>query len=121
VVATDVCGDALALAARNAQANDARIETAMVDWAEPGQLLGRAPFDLALAADVFYERDSVAQLQSLLPRLTPEAWIADPGRPGADAFLEAAARRWSIDTRVRGVVRIHRLRSRPAATSRSGT
>jgi predicted nicotinamide N-methyase len=109
VLATDTCAEALTLVARNARANDVRIETATVDWAEPDQLLTRAPFDLVLAADVLYKRASVALLLSLLPRLAPEAWLADPGRPAADAFVEQASRRWSVETRVRDVVRVHRL------------
>jgi predicted nicotinamide N-methyase len=109
VLATDSCAEALVLAIRNADANDVRIETATVDWAEPDDLLGRAPFDLVLAADVLYERASVAPLLSLLPRLAPEAWLADPGRPAAGVFVEQAGRRWPVEARVRGVVRIHRL------------
>jgi predicted nicotinamide N-methyase len=109
VFATDACAEALALVARNAEANDVRLETATVDWAEPNELVRRAPFDLVLAADVFYERANVALLLSLLPRLAREAWIADPGRPAAGAFVEQAGRRWPVETRVRGVVRIHRL------------
>jgi predicted nicotinamide N-methyase len=109
VLATDTCAEALTLVARNARANEVRIETATVDWAEPDQLLTRAPFDLVLAADVLYKRASVALLLSLLPRLAPEAWLADPGRPAADAFVEQASRRWSVETRVRDVVRVHRL------------
>ena len=110
VLATDACPEALRLAARNARANGVHIETATVDWAAPGELGGRAPFDLVLAADVLYERAAVARLLSLLPQLAPEAWLADPGRPAAGAFLEQANRRWRVETRVRGVVRIHRLR-----------
>jgi predicted nicotinamide N-methyase len=138
VLATDACPEALALAERNARANGVRIETAAVDWAKhgtlagggradvlapgelasdgpadvlgPGELAHRGHFDVALAADVLYERASVAPLLSLLPELAPEALLADPGRPAAGAFLEQASRRWSVDTRVRGVVRIHRLR-----------
>jgi predicted nicotinamide N-methyase len=112
VLATDGCGEALALAERNARANGARIETAEVDWATPDALLERGPFDLALAADVLYERGSVAALLSLLPRLATEVWLADPGRPAAGAFLEQAARRWAIETTERGVVSLHRLRAR---------
>jgi hypothetical protein len=63
-----------------------------------------------LAADVLYERASVAPLLSLLPRLAPEAWLADPGRPAAEAFVAEAGRCWQVDTRVRGIVRIYRLR-----------
>jgi predicted nicotinamide N-methyase len=109
VLATDTCAEALALVARNARANELPIETARVDWTEPGELLEQAPFDLALAADVLYERASVAALLELLPRLAPEAWLADPGRPAAGAFAEQADRRWRVETRVRDVVRIYRL------------
>jgi predicted nicotinamide N-methyase len=109
VLAADASADALTLVERNAHANDVRIETATVDWAEPDELLRRAPFDLVLAADVLYERASVAPLLALLPRLAPEAWLADPGRPAAGAFLEQAGRRWPVETRVRDVIRVHRL------------
>jgi predicted nicotinamide N-methyase len=110
VLATDSCAEALELVARSAEANGVRVETAAVDWAEPDELLRRAPFDLVLAADVLYERASVARLLSLLLRLAPSAWLADPGRPAAGAFLEQASRRWQVETRVRGVVQLHRLR-----------
>jgi predicted nicotinamide N-methyase len=120
VLATDVSPEALALAKRNARGNGVRIETAAIDWADPGAAAGPVPgsgrvagrdrFDLVVAADVLYERSAVAPLLSLLPLLAPEAWLADPGRPAAGAFLEQASRRWPVDTRVRGVVRIHRLR-----------
>ena len=109
VLATDACAEALTLVARNAHANDVRIETATVDWAEPDELVRRAPFDLVLAADVLYERTSVALLLSLLPRLGREAWLADPGRPAAGAFVEQAGRRWPVETRVRDDLRVHRL------------
>jgi predicted nicotinamide N-methyase len=107
VLATDACPEALALAKRNARANGVRIETTTFHWDAPGKL---GPFDLVLAADVLYERSAVAPLLSLLPRLAPEALLADPGRSAAGAFLEQARLRWPVDTRVRGVVRIHRLR-----------
>jgi predicted nicotinamide N-methyase len=113
VLATDACPEALALVARNARGNGVRVETAAVEWAEPGQLVARGPFDVVLAADVLYERAGVASLLSLLPRLAPEAWLADPGRPAADAFLEQARGRWRVETRVRDPIRIHRLRFAP--------
>jgi predicted nicotinamide N-methyase len=109
VLATDACAEALTVVARNASANDVRIETAIVDWTKPDVLVRRAPFDLVLAADVLYERASVAPLLSLLPRLGREAWLADPGRPAAGAFVEQAGRRWPVETRVRDVVQVHRL------------
>jgi predicted nicotinamide N-methyase len=111
VLATDSSPEALELVALSAEENGVRVETALVDWTDPGALVGRAPFDLVLAADVLYERASVAQLLALLPRLASSAWLADPGRPAAGAFLEEAERRgWRVETRERGVVRLHRLR-----------
>ncbi len=110
VLATDASGEALTLVERNARGNGVRIETATIDWADPDELVGRAPFDLVLAADVLYERSSVAPLLSLLPRLAPEAWLADPGRPAAGAFAEQAGHRWPVETRIRGVVTLRRLR-----------
>ena len=111
VLATDGCAETLELVARNAEANGVELETAAVDWTEPGELLERAPLDLVLAADVLYERANVAVLLELLPRLAPTAWLADPGRPAAGAFMEQARLRgWQADTSVRGVVQIHRLR-----------
>jgi predicted nicotinamide N-methyase len=116
VLATDACAEALPLVERNARENGVGVETATVDWKRPDDLLERAPFDVVLAADVLYERGSVAPLLSLLPRLAPEAWLADPGRPAAGVFLEQAGRRgWRIETRMRGVVRLHRLRFRITA------
>lgn len=110
VLATDESAEALTLVARNACENRVPVETAIVDWTEPDAIVRRAPFDVVLAADVLYEDASVEPLLSLLPRLTPQAWLADPGRPAADAFVEQAGRRgWTVETRVRDVVRIHRL------------
>jgi predicted nicotinamide N-methyase len=113
VLATDVSDEALELVARNADENGVSLETAAVDWAEPAMLLERAPFDITLAADVLYEESSVAPLLTLLPRLAPEAVIADPGRPTATAFLEEAKRRWRVETSVRDVVQVHRIRFNP--------
>jgi len=110
VLATDESTEALELVERNARANGVRLDTAAVDWAAPEALVERAPFDLVLAADVLYERPAVALLLSLLPRLASGAWLADPGRPAADAFIEQAERRWQVETCERGVVRLHRLR-----------
>jgi predicted nicotinamide N-methyase len=110
VIATDGDIDALDLVRRNAEANGVRVETAAVDWADPDDLVERGPFDLVLAADVLYERPSVALLLDLVPRLASQAWVADPGRPAANAFFEQAGRRWTIETRTRGVVSLHRIR-----------
>jgi predicted nicotinamide N-methyase len=109
VIATDGDIDALGLVSRNAEANGVELETAAVDWADPDELVDRGPFDLVLCSDILYERPSVALLLNLLPRLAPVAWVADPGRPAAEAFMEQATRRWQIETHVRGVVQLHRI------------
>jgi predicted nicotinamide N-methyase len=109
VLATDSSFEALELLVCNASRNGLDVGTAQVDWASPAGLLARAPFDLVLAADVLYERASVAQLLALLPRLAPRVLLADPGRPAADAFLAEARRRWTVETQGRGVVNIHTL------------
>ena len=109
VLATDVCPEALGLAELGAHENGVELQTALADWTAAEELVERGPFDLVLAADVLYERPAVAALLSLLPRLGPRAWIADPGRPAAEAFIAEAEKRWSVETSVRGVVRIHRL------------
>jgi predicted nicotinamide N-methyase len=109
VTATDNDPDALELVARNAERNGLQVATAAIDWAAPDELIARAPFALVLAADVLYERSSAAALLELLPRLAPQAWVADPGRPAADAFLERACERWAVQESTRGVVTIYRL------------
>lgn len=109
VIATDGDIDALGLVRRNAEANGVELETAAVDWADPDELVERGPFDLVLCSDILYERPSVALLLELLPRLAPVAWVADPGRPAAEAFMEQATRRWPIETHIRGVVQVHRI------------
>lgn len=114
VLATDDSEEALALADRSALANDVDLETAAIDWTQPDELVERGPFDLVLASDVLYERSNVGPLLTLLPRLAREVWLAEPGRPAAVPFLDQAGSRWSIETRTRDVVRIHRLRHLPA-------
>jgi predicted nicotinamide N-methyase len=110
VLATDSDSEALELAELNARANGVRIETTSVEWDTPEELLERAPFDVVIAADILYERPGVAALLRLLPKLAPEAWIADPARPAAEAFFEQAGRDWSVETTERGVISVHRLR-----------
>jgi predicted nicotinamide N-methyase len=110
VMATDARPEALELAQRNARANGVRIETAVLEWSEPDELISSTPFDLAIAADILYERQSVAALLSLLPRLAPEALIADPGRPASHPFVEQASRRWDLETTRSGEVSLYRLR-----------
>jgi predicted nicotinamide N-methyase len=109
VLATDADAEALELVALNARGNGVDVETMRLDWTEPDALVARAPFDLVLASDVLYERRSVAPLLALLPRLAPEAWVADPGRPAAGAFLDRVRRRGHVETATSGVVHLHRI------------
>src|SRR5690242_7563198 len=69
VLATDGDEEALELLERNARENGVAVATACVDWAEAESLVECGAFDLVLAADVLYERGSIAQLLELLPRL----------------------------------------------------
>jgi predicted nicotinamide N-methyase len=109
VLATDAEPEALDLLVRSARENGLSLATQLVEWDAADQLVARGPFDVVLAADVLYERASVAPLLSLLPRLGPEVWLADPGRPAAQVFLERARSDWGIATVDRGIAAISRL------------
>jgi predicted nicotinamide N-methyase len=114
VIATDRDLEALELVARNAHENDLTVGTAPLDWSGPTDL---GEFDLVLAADVLYEQASVAMLLDLLPQLSDEVLLADPGRKPAATFLRQAA--WSIATTVRDGIDIYRLsRAEPSASRR---
>ena len=115
VLATDMEAEALELLHRNARENDLTLETAVAEWRAPGEILERGPFDLAFAADILYERQSVASLLALLPSLAPEAWIVDPGRPASHPFIERADERWGLQTDRDGDFSIYRLRFGPDA------
>lgn len=92
VLATDWYEDALGFVRANADAAGARVEARLLDWnAPPDDLLhpGEAR-DLAIGADLLYERRNGPALARLLPAvLKPggEALVADPRRPHADALL----------------------------------
>ena len=107
VTATDWSADAIELLHRNAERNGLALRAETRDWRETWE----DRFDLAVAADVLYERSSVALLIDLLPRAGREVLLADPGRPAAAEFLErAAATGWTVSTRTRDRVQVHHLR-----------
>ncbi len=110
VLATDRDPEALALLCRNAELNGVRVETTVADWADPGDLIATGPFDLTLAADVLYELRSVEQLAALLPRLAPEALLADPGRRALASFIGRLGLAGPPTATGSGVVAINRLR-----------
>jgi len=109
VLATDWSPDAVELARENAAANGLAVEVELVDWAEPAPLLARAPFDLALLADVLYEQRNVEALLAVLPRLADEVLVAEPGRQTAGRFFLGAEEAWRL-TRLGDVSRLTRLR-----------
>ena len=112
VLATDWSAEALDLAERNAARNGTSIETAVCAWGRADELVAAGPWDVVLAADVLYEQRNVPVLVDLLPRLGGEVWLADPHRPPLPSFLDAAVRRFTIETtggREAPAVGIHRL------------
>jgi predicted nicotinamide N-methyase len=116
VLATDGSRDAVAFAAHTLALNDALGDVAVARWQDAGETLAAEPWDLVLAADVLYRRDNVDALLRLLPRLLAPggtAWIADPGRSGAEELLPAAKRTFELCTTRApddDAIRLHRLR-----------
>ena len=86
VVATDWAADAVDLLRRNAARNGIELEPTVWDWREPWE----ERFDLALAADVLYEKRNVEPVLAALRQLAPEALIGLAGRPYEAEFLRAA-------------------------------
>lgn len=115
VLATDASADAVVFAAHTLALNDALGDVGVAHWQQAGETLAVEPWDLVLAADVLYRRDNVEALLRLLPALLApggSAWIADPGRSGAEEFLPAAKRIWRLQSTRAGDderVRLHRL------------
>jgi predicted nicotinamide N-methyase len=96
VLAVDWAQEALDVTQQNAERNGASVETLRADWSKPETLLARAPFDLVLCSDVLYETRNVDALLELLPKLTPEVLLGEPGRQTAGRFFELAERDWEI-------------------------
>jgi predicted nicotinamide N-methyase len=96
VTATDWSPDAIDLLRENASRNGLELRAEVRDWREPWN----DRFDLALAADVLYERRNVEPVLERLRELAPEALVALAGRPYEDAFLERAGAVEEIAPRV---------------------
>ena len=88
VLATDWADDAIELLRRNSERNGVSLRRARVRCSEPGPLLRAAPWDLVLGADLLDEERNAEQLAALLPQLSGEMLLAEPGRPYAKEFLE---------------------------------
>jgi predicted nicotinamide N-methyase len=126
---TDYSSTSLLFCRYNALRNTGRQpRTFQLNWRRPSKgLLTEAGsgFDAILAADILYESRDVEPLLALIERLIAPSgilWLAEPGRPVAQVFLDALRRSgWSgtieeyegpwPDPKDAGVrVRVHRLR-----------
>ena len=86
MTAIDWAEDAIALLRRERRAQRARrCDASVRDWREPWD----ERFDLALAADVLYERRNVEPVLARLRELAPVALVGLAGRPYEDEFLRA--------------------------------
>jgi predicted nicotinamide N-methyase len=86
VTALDWADDAVRLLRENAARNGLVLASETADWREQ---LGRT-FDLALAADVLYERRNVEPVLDRLRETAPEALVGLAGRPYESEFLRRA-------------------------------
>jgi len=96
VVATDWAEDAIGLLRENAARNGIALRVEVRDWREPSD----ERFDLALAADVLYERRNVEPLLERLRALAPTAYVGLAGRPYEQEFLRRAGRFQEVASRV---------------------
>ena len=96
VTAVDWAEDAIELLQQNAARNRLSLRAERRDWREPWD----ERFDLALAADVLYERRNVDPVLERLRALAPVALVGLAGRPYEEAFLEAAGAVEEIAPRV---------------------
>jgi predicted nicotinamide N-methyase len=96
VTATDWAPDAVELLRENAARNGLRLRAEVRDWREPWE----ERFDLALAADVLYERRNVEPLLERLRELAPEALVGLAGRPYEAEFMRLAGPYQEVATRV---------------------
>jgi predicted nicotinamide N-methyase len=85
VTATDWAIGAVDLLKSNSGRNGLELTVELRDWREPWP----ARFDLALAADVLYERRNVEPLVERLSELAPVSLLALAGRPYERTFLDA--------------------------------
>lgn len=97
LLAADYSPESLRLCRLNALRNVGREPATLVlNWRKPEPALferAGAGFPLVLAADVLYEGRDVEPLLALVGRLVAPGgllWLAEPGRPVASRFLDAA-------------------------------
>ena len=122
MLATDHYQAALDFAVHNVHTNLGQaLETTLLDWRTP-YIGGLRTFDLAIGADVLYERPNAVALADLVPQLLApegEAIFADPRRDDAPAFVRMMEEKGfgiytqdtTVDHNAREVrVLLHRLR-----------
>lgn len=95
LLVTDYAPESLLLCRTNTLLNvGVEPRTLRLNWRDPSPvLLAQAPFPVVLAADVLYEGRDVAPLWALLDQiLLPGGtlWLAEPGRPPAQRFVQVA-------------------------------
>ncbi|MCE3553293.1 methyltransferase domain-containing protein [Pseudonocardia sp. RS11V-5] len=103
VTAVDLSPTAIDLVRRSAERNGLALTARASSWTAL-----RGEWDLVLAADVLYGHRNVVELREVLPRLAPEVWLTDPGRPLTPELLAD----WDVTSTRRGEVTLHRLRRR---------
>ena len=95
VTATDYYEDALEFARANSFRNLGREFTiALLDWRDVAESVPR--YDTVLASDVLYESRYAPLVASVVDRLLADdgtAYVADPGRVAANAFVDACTER----------------------------
>jgi predicted nicotinamide N-methyase len=96
VAAFDWAADAVALLRTNAERNNLRVTCERRDWRTP--LAER--YDLALAADVLYERRNVEPVLARLGEAAPEALVGLAGRPYEAEFLRRGGEMEQVADRV---------------------
>jgi len=109
--AVDWAWEAVELLRQHAARNGLVLSPEVADWRSFA-----GAYDVALAADVLYEERNVEPLLELLPRVAPEVWLAEPGRPHAAAFLDRVRKDWHVEEVADRVYRLTRAgRARPPA------
>jgi predicted nicotinamide N-methyase len=86
MTAVDWAPDAVDLLRQNAARNGLALDCTVHDWRQPLP----TTFDLALAADVLYERRNVEPVLARLREAAPEALVGLAGRPYEAEFVRLA-------------------------------
>ena len=112
VTALDWAPAAIELLRENAERNRIALEAVAIDWrAFDGS------YDLVLGSDLLYEARNADALLEILPRLGPEVFLADPGRPAASGFFERARATWLVEELGERVYRLKSEQSRSASSA----